>query len=116
MSKRNLAAFAIFSLASIGPLCGSAARADESADLYGKKCAMCHGKDGKGNTVMGKKLVIKDLTDQAVMSKLTDQQIEDQIKNGVKDPATGKERMLSFNGKLTDDQIKGLAKFVRTLK
>ena len=34
----------------------------------------------------------------------------------MKDPATGKERMLSFNGKLTDDQIKGLAKFVRTLK
>lgn len=115
MSKKNLTAFAIAGLLSCAPLLGSA-RADEPADLYGKKCAMCHGKDGKGNTVMGKKLAIKDLTDQAVMSKLTDEQIVEQIKNGVKDPATGKERMLSFNGKLTDDQMKGLAKFVRTLK
>ena len=115
MSKRNLTAFAIAGLLSCGPLLGSA-RADESADLYGKKCVMCHGRDGKGNTVMGKKLAIKDLTNQAVMSKLTDEQIEAQIKNGVKDPVTGKDRMLSFNGKLTDAQIKGLAKFVRTLK
>ena len=115
MSKKSLAAFVIAGVVSCASLVGSA-RADEAVDLYGKKCAMCHGKDGKGNTVMGKKLAIKDLTDQAVMSKLTDEQIVEQIKNGVKDPATGKDRMLAFNGKLTDDQMKALAKFVRTLK
>ncbi len=51
-----------------------------------------------------------------MQGEVTDAQIEDQIKNGVKDPATGKDRMLSFKDKLTDDQIKALTKYVRTLK
>jgi mono/diheme cytochrome c family protein len=116
MTTRILTAFAFAGLVSVGPSLGLSARADETADLYVKKCATCHGRDGKGQTVMGKKLTIKDLTDPAVMSKITDEQIEEQIKNGVKDPATGKERMLSFKDKLTDDQIKAMTKFVRTLK
>ena len=116
MSTRILTAFAIAGLVSVGPSLGSIARADDTADLYVKKCATCHGRDGKGQTVMGKKLNIKDLTNPEVMSKVTDEQIEDQIKNGVKDPATGKDRMLSFKDKLTEDQIKALTKYVRTLK
>ncbi|MGZ3440937.1 MAG: c-type cytochrome, partial [Polyangia bacterium] len=105
---------AITSLMSFGSI--RRAAADEVADLYVKKCATCHGRDGKGNTVMGKKLTIRDLTNAENMAKLTDAQIEDQIRNGVKDKDTGKERMLSFKDKLTDDQIKSLTKYVRTLK
>jgi len=36
--------------------------ADQSAeDLYGHKCAVCHGKDGLGNTAKGKKVNVKDV-------------------------------------------------------
>src|SRR5579859_3024607 len=36
--------------------------ADQSAEsLYGHKCAVCHGKDGLGNTAKGKKVHVKDV-------------------------------------------------------
>lgn len=92
------------------------AAADEIGDIYVKKCATCHGRDGKGQTIMGKKLSIKDLTAPGELAKFTDDQIVTQIRDGVKDPATGKDRMTAFKDKLTDDQMKALTKFVRTLK
>ncbi len=51
------------------------ARAD-GAQMFGKKCAGCHGKDAKGATTMGKKLNIKDLTDAKVQAASTDAQWE----------------------------------------
>ena len=114
MRKTGLTVIAIASLMSFGSI--RRAAADEVSDLYVKKCASCHGRDGKGNTIMGKKLTIRDLTNAENMAKITDPEIEDQIRNGVKDKTTGKERMLSFKDKLTDDQIKALTKYVRTLK
>jgi hypothetical protein len=37
-------------------------RAQESVeDAYNKKCAVCHGKDGLGNTAKGKKVHVKDV-------------------------------------------------------
>ncbi len=112
MRTRIVLAFAFVGSMSLA----TGARADETADLYVKKCATCHGRDGKGQTIMGKKLSIKDLTDPKVQGEVTDAQIEDQIKNGVKDKDTGKDRMTAFKDKLTDDQVKGLVKYVRTLK
>ncbi len=114
MRKTGFTVIAIAGLMSFGSM--RSARADETADLYVKKCAVCHGRDGKGNTIMGKKLAIQDLTNAAEMAKLTDAQIEDQIRNGVKDKTTGKDRMLSFKDKLSDAQIQALTKYVRTLK
>ena len=34
----------------------------DPAALWGQHCASCHGKDGSGNTTMGKKLGVKDYT------------------------------------------------------
>lgn len=95
---------------------GRPAAAEEGAELFSKKCATCHGKDGKGQTMMGKKLVIKDLTDAALQAKLTDADIEKQILTGTKDKDTGKERMPSFKDKVSGDDIKALIKHVRTFK
>jgi mono/diheme cytochrome c family protein len=114
MRTRILTAFAVAGMMSLGSIHGAAA--DETGELYVKKCATCHGRDGKGNTIMGKKLTIKDLTDPKVQAEVTDEQIEDQMRNGVKDKTTGKDRMPAFKDKITDEQIKALAKFVRTLK
>ena len=77
-------------------------------------CAQCHGPDGKANTKMGKTLSAKDLTDPKVQAEFTDAKATQSIKEGVKQ--NGKTTMKAFGGKLTDDEISALVKYVRTLK
>jgi mono/diheme cytochrome c family protein len=91
-----------------------AASAQDATTLWNANCAACHGKDGKGQTMMGKKLAIKDLTDPAVQAALTDDQITADIKNGITENGTPK--MKAFGEKLTDDQIKALVGQVRSFK
>ena len=43
--------------------------ADEGADLFKSKCAMCHGLDGAGKTLIGEKLKIPDLHSADVQKK-----------------------------------------------
>jgi hypothetical protein len=88
------------------------ARADD-AEMYGKKCAGCHGKDGKAATSIGKKLNMKDLTDPKVQAASTDAQWEKLILDGVKG-ADGKTVMPAT--KISADEAKGLVKYVRSLK
>ena len=75
--------------------------------VYKTKCQVCHGPDGSGDTVMGKKLGAKDLK-SAEVQKQTDAEITNVIKNG-------KEKMKGFEGKLSDDEIKSLVAYVRDL-
>lgn len=82
--------------------------ADEAvAANYTKHCASCHGKDGKGQTTMGKKAGCKDYTDAKVVSEIKDEEAIKAVKEGLKDKG-GKELMKPFNGKITDDEIKAL--------
>jgi mono/diheme cytochrome c family protein len=39
-----------------------AAFGGDAGALWAQQCASCHGKDGSGNTTMGKKLGLKDYT------------------------------------------------------
>ena len=84
---------------------GIAAAADASA-LWNTNCASCHGKDGSGNTMMGKKLGVKDYTKDQSFS---DADATNVIKNG-------KDKMKGFGGKLADADIKALVAYVRSLK
>jgi mono/diheme cytochrome c family protein len=84
-------------------------RAQDAPALYKSKCAACHGADGSGNTTMGKSLGAKDLG-SAEVQKQTDAQLTDIVTNGM---AGGK--MPAYKGKLTDDDIKGLVGYLRTL-
>jgi mono/diheme cytochrome c family protein len=81
---------------------------------WANNCAQCHGPDGKANTKMGKTLNAKDLTDPSVQASFTDAKAAEVIKNGIKE--NGKTTMKAFAGKLTDDEIKALVAYVRTLK
>jgi cytochrome c553 len=94
-------------------LAGWSARADVNA-TWAANCAACHGKDGKGQTMMGRKLSIKDLTDSKVQGSFTDAQATTAIHDGVTD--NGTEKMKAFGGKLSDDDIKALVAHVRSLK
>src|SRR5215467_1811433 len=79
-----------------------------------KACAKCHGPDGKGDTKMGQKLGIKDLTDAKIQAEFKDDQAFKSIKEGIKD-TDGKVKMKAAEG-LSDDEIKALVAHVRTLK
>jgi mono/diheme cytochrome c family protein len=87
--------------------------ADAKAN-WDANCVQCHGKDGKADTKMGKTLNAKDLTDAKVQAGFSDAKATESIKNGVKE--NGKTTMKAFGGKLTDDEIKALVAYVRTLK
>ena len=89
--------------------------AAEVKENWDKNCASCHGKDGKGETKAGKKADVKDLTDVKYQGSFTDEQMSQQITEGMKDK-TGKERMKPFREKLSSDEIKALVSFVRNLK
>jgi cytochrome c553 len=107
--KRILMLAAI--LGAAGALTASAADAKENWD---KVCAKCHGPDGKGQTKMGEKLAIKDLTDAKVQAAFTDADAFKALKEGLKD-AEGKTRMKPVEN-MSDDDIKALVQHVRTLK
>ena len=80
---------------------------DSPEALYKAKCQACHGPDGKG-TVAGIKMGAKDFHSPEIQ-KLTEAEMFTAVKNG-------KGKMTKFDGKLTDDQIKSLIKFVRSMK
>ncbi|HMF90994.1 MAG TPA: cytochrome c [Candidatus Angelobacter sp.] len=104
--KRLLITLAVISaLLALGAT-GAVAQ-DDAAALYKAKCQVCHGPDGKG-TAAGQKLGVKDLHSPEV-AKMTDAQLLEITKKG-------KEKMPGYDKKLTDDQLKGLIKFVRSLK
>lgn len=96
-----------------GSLCWAVA-ADDATQLWDSNCAACHGKDGKGNTMMGHRLQIKDLTDPKVQAALTDAQATKDIKEGVTED--GRTKMKAFGDKLSDDQIKALVAHIRSFK
>ena len=86
--------------------------ADDAAALFQTKCGTCHGKTGAADTPIAKAKGIKDLG-AADIQKLTDAELIDMIASGGPNKVKGHE----FKAKgLTDDQIKGLVAFIRTLK
>ena len=91
-----------------------AVSAADVSELWGKHCASCHGKDGKGETKAGRKAGTKDQTDAEYQAGLKDDKMFTSIKDGLMDGA--KEKMKPFKEKLTDDEIKALVAHVRSLK
>ncbi len=89
-----------------------AAHAD-GMEMYGKKCAGCHGKDGKAATSMGKKYQMKDLTNAKVQAESTDAQWEKIILEGVKSPEG---KMMMPPTKVTPAEAKDLVKACRSFK
>ena len=85
-----------------------------AADSWKQHCASCHGADGTGQTKMGHKLGVKDLTDAAYQKGFTDDQIAKNLKDG-ETGADGKVKMKPFGDKLAADDIKALVAYVRAM-
>ena len=81
---------------------------DPGAVIYKSRCAMCHGADGLSNTPAGKAFKSASFLDPAIIKK-TDAEMIAVVK-------TGKNKMPVFGDKLTDDQIKSVVAYIRTLQ
>ncbi len=89
-------------------------QAEDAKALYDKDCKKCHGADGKGDTVMGKKNGSKDYTDAKVQAAMKDEDAIKAMKQGVKDK-DGKVVMKPSEG-ITDEQMKALVAYMRSFK
>jgi mono/diheme cytochrome c family protein len=81
--------------------------AQSTADLYKGKCQGCHGPDGHASGI-GKKLGAKDFQEPDV-AKMSRADLAKIISNG-------KNKMPAYKGKLTDDEIRSLAKYLKQMK
>jgi cytochrome c6 len=84
-----------------------AAEQDTGAQTFQVHCAMCHGPDGKGDTVIGKSAGIPDLH-AADVQKQSDEYLAEFIANG-------KGTMPPFKNSLSGEQIHALVGHVRAL-
>jgi mono/diheme cytochrome c family protein len=108
MKKTAVIIIALFAIAISLP----AIAAEDGAALFKTKCAACHGKTGAADTPIAKAKNIKDLGCSEIQ-KWTDAELTDMIANGGPDKVKGHD--FKVKG-LTDDQVKALVTFIRTLK
>lgn len=87
------------------PPAGTGSKSD-ARSLYVSNCARCHGADGSGQTELGRKYEVPDLTEEG--KKLSSARITRVITNGKSD-------MPGFGKKLTKKQIASLAAYVKQL-
>jgi mono/diheme cytochrome c family protein len=95
-------------LAVVLTLCSGVSQAQSAGEtLFKTKCAACHGTDGKGEVPMGKKLGARNLSSPEVQSQSEPTLTEIITK--------GKNKMPSYDGKLTKEQIGQLVAYIREL-
>ena len=82
-------------------------QAQKGQAIFQEQCVGCHGADGKAQTDMGKKVQAADLTSSAVQGQ-SDSKLENTIKSG-------KKKMPSFDGKLSDDEIGSVVAYIRQI-
>ena len=88
--------------------------AGDVKETYDKNCSSCHGKDGKGETKMGKKEGVKDYTDAKSWEGLDDAKAFKSVKEGMTEG--DKTKMKPFAEKLSDDDIKAVIAYMRAFK
>ena len=101
LMKLTTSVILAFLIASSGAAFGA-----DAGTLWAQHCASCHGKDGSGNTAMGKKLGVKDYTKEQSFS-------DTEAANVIK---SGKGKMKAYKDKLSDADVKALVAYVRSLK
>lgn len=84
-----------------------AASAAKGKDTFDAKCAMCHAKDGSGNTPMGKSFKVNDLRSKTVQNK-PDSELADII-------SKGKSPMPGYASQLSKAEIDDVVAYIREL-
>jgi cytochrome c553 len=89
----------------------ASSQAGSTAENWQKHCAKCHGPEGKGDTKMGRKSGVKDMTTREYQALLKDDRAFKSIKEGMTEGK--KEKMKPIKG-LSDEEIKALVAHLRT--
>lgn len=97
-------------LAALALAASTAVVSADASETWEKSCQKCHGADGKGQTKMGQKMGVKDLTDAKYQATFKDEDAFKAIKEGIKDG--DKTKMKPAEG-VSDDDIKALVAKVR---
>ena len=84
-------------------------KAREAKALFKQNCVKCHGADGRGETIEGVIAGAPDFTDSKWQKRVEEQRLINSI-------TYGRGGMPSFEKRLSKEQIKLLALYVRTLK
>lgn len=82
---------------------------DSTAAIYQKRCASCHGRDGRAKTLKAKFNDARDLTNWQWQEAVSDEQLYNSIMNG-------RGKMPAFSKKLSEAQVDALVLYVRSLK
>lgn len=80
-----------------------------AAAIYGRRCATCHGKDGRAKTFKGKLRSARNLADPQWQADVSDERVFNSIMNG-------RGKMPSYGKKLSEAEINSLVSYVRGLK
>lgn len=88
---------------------GRGAVVEDPAKIYESRCAMCHGRDGRGSQ-FGKSKGVPDFTDSAWQKSRTDRQLIDSVTDG----KNGK--MPAWKSRLSVAEISALVGRVREFK
>ena len=117
MKVRNLLAKGIVFGAAVATLTGLAAShvwADDAAKgIYDDKCAGCHGPAGKGDGPAGKALTPNPPDFSASLKGKDDAYLAKIIKDGGE--AVKKSASMPASSDLTDDQVKSLVAYIKSL-
>ncbi len=87
--------------------------AESAEENWKSQCAKCHGADGKAKTKAGIKLKLKDYTTAEFQESITDKELFDATKEGVKEGE--KVKMKPFADKLSDEDIEALVAYIRAM-
>jgi mono/diheme cytochrome c family protein len=79
----------------------------DGAQLYQNMCATCHGPKGKPTEAMVARMNVRDLTSQELRARITPDLVEGQVRKGSQNKL-----MPSFEGALSDEQIKAVSAYV----
>lgn len=105
--KKALYLAVIGSMAALMTISTASAQTNGEA-VYKAKCQMCHGPDGSGNTPAGKMMKAVSFKSPELVKKTNAELI-----TATED---GKGKMPAYKGKLTDEQIKDVIAYIRTLQ
>lgn len=84
----------------------AASKKVDGASIFTEKCSMCHGMNGKGYAA----IKTPDFTDPKWQAAHPDKELRNALENGV--PGTA---MVSFKGKLSQEEMTAVLKYIRSL-
>src|SRR5215213_6611310 len=88
----------------------NASKRESSAKaLFARKCATCHGTDGRGETVAGKISGVPNMTDRKWQESINEKRMATSITHG-------RGSMPSFEEKLSQNEVASLVAHVRKFK